>query len=127
VSFAPNLWTPVVQYLRTDSMLDNYGNLYRYHHFAITNAAAYAPELFAPSPKLPPCGFNTNSSRTWLQIYSNPTGPLQQVYGYCGLSDLSGEFSFFVSPSATETMFQVELYDRLLNRHASSALVPIPK
>ena len=127
VGFAPTLRTPVVQYLRTDSMPDVYGTLYRYHHFAITNAAAYAPELFAPSPNLPPCGLNTNSARTWMQIYSNPSGPFQQVYGYCGLSNLSGEFAFGVLPSATETGFQVELHDRLLNRYSYSAIVPVPR
>ena len=39
--------------------------------------------LFAPAPELPPCGLNSNSSRTWAEIRG---GDGAWIYGFCALS-----------------------------------------
>lgn len=51
---------------------------------SVTNYAAFPDSLFAPAPDLPPCGLNTNSSRTWVNIYNAQTN--QAVYGFCALT-----------------------------------------
>lgn len=58
---------------------------------SVTNYASYPDELFAAAPDLPPCGLNTNSSRTWVDIYNAQNN--QYLYGFCGLrqaKDLTG-------------------------------------
>ena len=59
------------------------GEFSRYN-LAVANRTAYAPELWTPAPDLPPCGQNTESSRTWVEIFS---GVGQRVYGFCALTD----------------------------------------
>ena len=36
-----------------------------------------------PSPDLPPCGTNSNSARTWVDIFEGATN--QRLYGFCAL------------------------------------------
>jgi len=57
----------------------------------VVNWSAYFKEMFRKAPELPPCGTNTNSSRTWVDIYNADTNA--KIYGFCALgsnSDLKG-------------------------------------
>ena len=36
------------------------------HRYDVFNKDQYPAELFAAAPNLPPCGTNTNSSRSWV-------------------------------------------------------------
>ncbi|NJO63198.1 MAG: hypothetical protein HC836_34755 [Richelia sp. RM2_1_2] len=56
---------------------------YRYK-LAVTNSDVYPDNLFSPAPNLPPCGNNTNSSRTWVNIFNAQTN--SRLYGFCALS-----------------------------------------
>lgn len=58
------------------------------HKLAVTNHAAYPNAMFAPAPNLPPCGQNTNASRTWVNIYDATTK--SYIHGFCALRS-SGE------------------------------------
>ena len=42
------------------------------HNYDVLNKDQYDPALFAAAPSLPPCGLNTNSSRTWDRSGSRP-------------------------------------------------------
>jgi hypothetical protein len=53
---------------------------YRYDVF---NKDQYPAEMFAPAPNLPPCGTNTNSSRTWVDFFNGRTNA--RIYGFCAL------------------------------------------
>ncbi|HEV2817566.1 MAG TPA: hypothetical protein VGW40_10165 [Allosphingosinicella sp.] len=53
---------------------------YRYDVF---NKDQYPAEMFAPAPGLPPCGTNTNSSRSWVDFFNARTN--QRIYGFCAL------------------------------------------
>ncbi len=52
--------------------------------FNVPNWAEFPDELFKASPDLPPCGLNTNASRTWVRLYGNDGSYL---YGFCGFNE----------------------------------------
>lgn len=56
--------------------------LFNYYNLNVLNASSFPDTLFAPAPQLPPCGFNTNSSRTWVDIFRGDGTP---IYGFCDL------------------------------------------
>jgi hypothetical protein len=53
---------------------------YRYDVF---NKDQYPAAMFAPAPGLPPCGSNTNSSRSWVDFFNSRTNA--RIYGFCAL------------------------------------------
>jgi hypothetical protein len=57
--------------------------------FEIVNRADFPDELFTASPDLPPCGKNTNASRTWINIYD---GNRKRIYGFCAIKN-NGELA----------------------------------
>jgi hypothetical protein len=48
----------------------------------VTNWDVYPAELFEAAPDLPPCGLNTESTRTWVDIYNQDD---VRIYGFCAL------------------------------------------
>ncbi|MFC1976931.1 hypothetical protein ACFLWS_01490 [Chloroflexota bacterium] len=97
------------------------------YYLTITNWSAYPDDLFAPSPDLPPCGTNYNSSRTWVEIYS---GEGVRLYGYCALGsaqELSSRLIFSISKdkSAPKSVYVI-LEDRKYGVSYQSNLVNIP-
>lgn len=52
------------------------------HRYDVFNKAQYPAAMFAPAPGLPPCGSNTNSSRSWVDFFDS-TG--KRLYGFCAL------------------------------------------
>lgn len=58
------------------------GQFTRYN-LAVTNRAAYPVELLQAAPDLPPCGSNSNSARSRVNIYD---GSGNYLYGFCALS-----------------------------------------
>jgi hypothetical protein len=55
---------------------------FNYYNLNVLNASSFPDALFAPAPALPPCGTNTNSSRTWVDIFG---GDGTRINGFCGL------------------------------------------
>jgi len=47
------------------------GTTYTRYKLAVSNRDDYPASLFKPAPDLPPCGLNTNSARTWVNIYDS--------------------------------------------------------
>ncbi len=67
------------------------GVTYTRYKLSVANRDDYPASLFKPAPDLPPCGLNTNSARTWVNIYNSFDGGY--IYGFCALSspsDLDG-------------------------------------
>ena len=58
----------------------------RYTYF-VDNRNAYPGEMFAAAPALPPCGLNTRSSRTWVDVYDQNG---KRLNGFCALSSPDG-------------------------------------
>jgi hypothetical protein len=74
---------PIIKFDRIDSA----GRVY----IPVTNWSVYPNQMFRKAPDLPPCGANTNSARTWVDIYDADTNT--RVYGFCALgsnNDLKG-------------------------------------
>lgn len=64
---------PRIKFERSDSL----GRIY----IPVLNWKSYSNSMFRKAPELPPCGSNTKSSRTWVDIYNAETN--KRVYGFC--------------------------------------------
>ena len=71
---------------RTENYTAN-GVEYTRYRLEVINKDDYPASLFKPAPDLPPCGLNTNSARTWVNIYNNSNG--DYIYGFCALTSPS--------------------------------------
>jgi hypothetical protein len=92
---------------------------YRYDVF---NKQAYPAAMFAAAPGLPPCGTNTNSSRTWVDFF-NSRG--QRLYGFCALNSPNSLGSiWFALPEGQipPSYVYIELNDRQTNTKYRSNL-----
>ena len=101
------------------------GSFTRYW-FSVANRANFPNVLFVASPNLPPCGLNTNASRTWLHIFN---GNGTRIYGYCALSANSqmAKLSFAVPTASPQPKsFFITLHDRRCNRTVKSNVVALP-
>ena len=52
------------------------------YRFDVANKDQFPPAMFAPAPDLPPCGRNTNASRSWVDIFDQFG---KRLYGFCAL------------------------------------------
>jgi hypothetical protein len=52
------------------------------YRYQVANAEFYPQALFAPAPDLPPCGSNTNASRSWVDFFAEDG---KRLYGFCAL------------------------------------------
>ena len=53
------------------------------HRYDVLNKNSYPAAMFTAAPSLPPCGANTNASRTWVDFFENGTN--RRIYGFCAL------------------------------------------
>jgi hypothetical protein len=61
---------PIIKFDRIDSA----GRVY----IPVVNWSVYPNQMFRKAPGLPPCGSNTNSARTWVDIYNADTIPTRK-------------------------------------------------
>ena len=90
--------------------------------YDVANKESYPLEMFAPAPDLPPCGTNTNSSRTWVNFFDS-TG--RRLYGFCALSkpeDLGKIWFAFEEGTIPPSYVYIELNDRQTNTKYKSNL-----
>ena len=73
---------PVLYLTSTEPYSVNGQNFIRYN-YDVFNKDAYPVAMFAAAPGLPPCGNNTNSSRSWVDFFENRTN--RRIYGFCAL------------------------------------------
>ena len=52
------------------------------HRYDVFNKDQYPAAMFAAAPALPPCGSNTNSSRSWVDFFDSRG---KRLYGFCAL------------------------------------------
>ena len=92
---------------------------YRYDLF---NKADYPNALFAPAPALPPCGANTNSSRSWVDFFDQRG---TRLYGFCSLGNTSNLADiWFALPAGVipPSYVYIEINDRQTNTKYKSNL-----
>ena len=90
--------------------------------YNVENFNAYPNELFAAAPDLPPCGNNTKSSRTWVDIYDQGG---KRLYGFCALgspADLNKIWFALEDGVLPPSWVYVELNDRKTNTKYKSNL-----
>jgi hypothetical protein len=95
-------------------------------NLTVANWQVYPPAMFAPAPNLPPCGLNTNSSRTWVNIYNASNN--QVIYGFCAFGapiDLTHMW-FATSPHQKPKAVYIVMTDRLAKKKYTSNKVAIP-
>ena len=117
----PVLPNPVLFFTGQEPFMTGGKQFIRYN-YAVDNFASYPDELFAPAPELPPCGKNTKSSRTWVDIYDQSG---KRLYGFCSLGK-AGDLNkiwFALEPSAIPPSYiYIELTDRKTNTKYKSNL-----
>ena len=90
--------------------------------FEIVNKDRYPADLFVAAPDLPPCGVNKNSSRTWIDVYTQNG---KRLYGFCAFSkpdDLSKIWFALDQEEVPPSWVYVEFQDRKTNTKYKSNL-----
>ena len=77
----PNLPPPQLSFTGISFYSVGGQNFVKYN-MQVDNYSVFPDELFRSAPELPPCGSNTNSSRTWIEIFDNDD---TRLYGFCAL------------------------------------------
>ncbi len=80
--------------------------------YNVDNADSYPAEMFAASPDLPPCGKNTNASRTWIDFYDSRG---KRLFGFCALAkpgDLNGIWFALEVDVVAPSYVYIEMNDR---------------
>ena len=117
----PILPNPVLYLTGTEPYSAGGKNFLRYR-YDILNKDAYPAELFAAAPALPPCGANTKSSRTWVDIYDQRG---KRLYGFCALGKPQDLGSIWFAMGVDEippSWIYIEMNDRQTNTKYKSNL-----
>jgi len=121
VASAPVLPNPVLYFLGSD-VIEKDGKQFVRYNYDVFNKDQYPNELFAAAPNLPPCGANTKSARTWIDLYDQNG---KRLNGFCSLgnsSDLHGIwFSLDISVIPPSWIY-IEMNDRATNTKYKSNL-----
>jgi hypothetical protein len=121
VAAQKELPNPVLAFVGQETYAANGKTFIRYK-YKIDNSDAYPAAMFAAAPTLPPCGKNTNASRTWVDLYEQNG---KRLYGFCALtkpSDLNTVW-FALDPDTTPPSWvYIELTDRATNTKYKSNL-----
>ncbi len=76
---AQTLPNPVLYLIGQEYYTANGASFVRYR-YGVLNSSAYPDAMFAAAPALPPCGTNTNSSRSWIDVFDMRG---KRLYGFC--------------------------------------------
>ena len=117
----PVLPNPVLYMSGSEFYMTGGKNYIRYQ-YDVLNKADFPPALFASAPALPPCGLNTKSSRTWVDIFDQRG---KRLYGFCALgkpSDLGSIWFALEEGVIPPSYVYIELNDRQTNTKYKSNL-----
>ena len=92
------------------------------YYYEVFNKEAYPNELFAAAPALPACGTNTNSSRTWVDIFAYNG---KRLNGFCALGNTKDLNRLWFALDSTElppSWIYIEITDRQTNTKYKSNL-----
>jgi|APFre7841882724_1041349.scaffolds.fasta_scaffold10175_1 hypothetical protein len=85
---------------------DSEGRVY----IPVVNWPAYDNEMFRKAPELPPCGLNTNSARTWIDIYNAATN--DRIYGFCAFDSKDDMKGIWFKPTTRTGQVYIIINDR---------------
>jgi hypothetical protein len=121
VAAAPPPPNPVLVFLGSEEMEVAGKRTIRFH-FDVFNKDEYPAEMFAAAPDLAPCGSNTKSARTWVDIYEMGG---KRLNGFCafGKPDELGKIWFALEAGEVPPSWvYIELTDRKTNTKYKSNL-----
>lgn len=92
-------------------------------YLSINNWNMYNYDLFKSAPRLPPCGLNKNSSRSWVEVYDQN---YKQIYGWCSLSapESLKDLSFGINNNEIDYIY-LDIIDREYDVIYRSNLIPL--
>ena len=111
-----------ILYMTSSEVYTVNGTTFVRYQYDVLNKADYPADMFAPAPNLPPCGRNTNSSRTWVDFFDSRGN---RLYGFCALGNPNNLGSlWFALPEGTvpPSYVYIELNDRQTNTKYRSNL-----
>ena len=114
---------PPILYLMSTEVYQTGGGTFVRYNYDVFNKEAYPAAMFAAAPSLPPCGNNTNSSRTWVDFFNGRTN--QRIYGFCALGNpqnLGGIWFALPEGQIPPSYVYIVLNDRLTNTKYKSNL-----
>jgi uncharacterized protein (UPF0248 family)/glutaredoxin-related protein len=100
--------------------IDAQGRVY----IPVINWAVYDNQMFRQAPELPPCGLNTKSARTWVDIYDAATNA--RIYGFCAFGSNSDLQKIWFKPNAKSGRVYIILDDRACKKKYKSNILPWP-
>jgi hypothetical protein len=112
----PSIILVGVEYTKSDGK-----DIVRYK-YDVFNRDDYPNSLFAKSPSLPPCGSNTNASRTWVDFFDQSG---KRLNGFCALENsrsLSGIWFALNADVVPPSWVYIEMTDRQANKKYKSNL-----
>jgi len=119
----PALGAPApILYLKSTEAYSTGGKDWIRYNYDVLNKDQYPDALFDPAPTLPPCGLNTNSSRTWVRFYDQAGNP---IYGFCALgspADLGSIWFATEDGTIPPSWVYIEITDRQTNTKYRSNL-----
>jgi hypothetical protein len=98
------------------------GKQFTRYRYDVLNKDDYPAAMFAPAPALPPCGNNTKSSRTWVDIFDSRG---KRLYGFCALAkpaDLGTIWFALEEGVIPPSYIYIEIIDRQTNTKYKSNL-----
>jgi hypothetical protein len=118
----PPLPVPVAVFMGPEFFEAN-GKQWTRYRYDVVNRTDFPNTLFAPAPKLPPCGLNRNASRTWVDIF-DLSG--KRLNGFCALGsqdDLSKLWFALERDVIPPSWIRIVITDRETGEKTQSALV----
>jgi len=118
---AQSIPNPVLYLTGTEYYMTG-GKAFVRYKYDVLNKTAFPAAMFAPAPALPPCGTNTNASRSWVDFYDQRG---KRLYGFCALGDSAnlGKIWFAVEEGVVPPSYvYIEINDRQTNTKYKSNL-----
>jgi hypothetical protein len=112
---------PVLYFTGAEPYTAN-GKQWTRYRYAVDNFSAYPDTLFTAAPALPPCGTNTNSSRSWVDVFDSRG---KRIYGFCAFnkaSDLNKIWFAVERDVVPPSYVYIEINDRETNTKYKSNL-----
>ena len=119
---APAIPPNPVLYLTGTEAFQQGGKTFIRYHYDVFNKDQFPAEMFAAAPNLPPCGANTKSSRTWIDIFDSRG---KRLYGFCALKAPKelGQLYFALEEGVVPPSYvYIEMNDRQTNTKYKSNL-----
>ena len=113
--------SPVLYLMGMEAYSAGGKNWIRYR-YDVLNKDQFPADMFTAAPNLPPCGLNTNSSRSWVDFFDQ-TG--KRLYGFCALgspADLGSIWFATEDGTIPPSWVYIEITDRQTNTKYRSNL-----